>query len=335
MTRCVRSSARNVAQGVRSCRPSGAGRPTPPRGDAPALFEPERGVTLGRVMSHPSDLSDPSSKDPPGSGARELTADDFERLAAVFRPSWELDEAPFSGPANLSAAEVESLQARGVASRVLGTVPTTNGSHAHAEQVAPSVVITEPPEPVPVQPASPPPARSPAQPQPRSVELRMATPAHAQALPTGRPAESSLARPRLPSLEFDELPAFARRSKKPLWIALSTVAIALASFGAWVLAGSSGQPRYPAENVAPAPPKAITTAVETAARPAPEPAPPPPPAASPPPPLPTPVAAPASPPQPAAARTPATPPKPPLPAPKAPPSRPKAGGPTIVRDVPF
>jgi hypothetical protein len=286
-------------------------------------------------MSHPSDLSDPSSKDPPGSGARELTADDFERLAAVFRPSWELDDAPFTGPANLSSAEVESLQAKDVASRVLGTGPTTNGSHAYAEQAAPSVVITEPSEPVPLQPASPPPARSPAQAQPRSVELRMATPAHAQALPTGRPAESPVARPRLPSLDFDEVPAFARRSKKPLWIALSAVAIALAGLGVWISAGSSGRPPSPAENVAPAPPKAIATVVETAARPAPEPAPPPPPAAPPPPPVPTPVAAPASPPQPAAARTPATPPKPPPAAPKATPSRPKAGGPTIVRDVPF
>jgi hypothetical protein len=64
-------------------------------------------------MAYPGDPSSPdigASTMMGGHGASDLAADDLERVAASFRPSWELDDAPFTGPATFSAAEVHALQ---------------------------------------------------------------------------------------------------------------------------------------------------------------------------------------------------------------------------------
>src|SRR5258708_5928635 len=68
-----------------------------------------------------------------------LTPDDFdrlERLATSFRPSWELDEAPFSGAGALSAADVRALQGGGTSADVRATALTAaQASHAPAKPV--------------------------------------------------------------------------------------------------------------------------------------------------------------------------------------------------------
>jgi len=49
---------------------------------------------------------------------RGLSIEDAERLAAAFKPSWELDDAPFAAGAPMDAAELELLSAGGVNSDV-------------------------------------------------------------------------------------------------------------------------------------------------------------------------------------------------------------------------
>src|SRR5580658_3727787 len=47
-------------------------------------------------MAPPEGPSDPNRSEGGGAGAKELSPDDFERLATIFRPSWKLDDAPFT-----------------------------------------------------------------------------------------------------------------------------------------------------------------------------------------------------------------------------------------------
>jgi hypothetical protein len=61
-------------------------------------------------MTYSGDRSSPDASHAGLFGSSELSLEDLERLATTFRPSWELDEAPFAGPATFSAAEVRSLQ---------------------------------------------------------------------------------------------------------------------------------------------------------------------------------------------------------------------------------
>lgn len=61
-------------------------------------------------MTYSGDRSSPDASHAELFGSSELSLEDLERLATTFRPSWELDEAPFAGPATFSAADVRSLQ---------------------------------------------------------------------------------------------------------------------------------------------------------------------------------------------------------------------------------
>jgi hypothetical protein len=61
-------------------------------------------------MTYSGDRSNPGPNHAGPFAAPELSAEDLERLATTFHPSWELDEAPFGGPAAFSAAEVRTLQ---------------------------------------------------------------------------------------------------------------------------------------------------------------------------------------------------------------------------------
>jgi hypothetical protein len=59
----------------------------------------------------------------------KLTPEDSERLAASFRPAWELDDAPFAQGNGLSAEDIDALAGgAGVASSVRGA--STNGVRA-------------------------------------------------------------------------------------------------------------------------------------------------------------------------------------------------------------
>jgi len=53
----------------------------------------------------------------------KLTAEDAERFASMFRPAWELDDAPFAAGTKLSANDMDALAAgAGIAPEVKGSV---------------------------------------------------------------------------------------------------------------------------------------------------------------------------------------------------------------------
>ena len=62
-------------------------------------------------MAHPAD---PAVKAPATFANARLTPEEADRLAAMFRPSWEFDDAPFTGAASLSPSEIQALQGGGV-----------------------------------------------------------------------------------------------------------------------------------------------------------------------------------------------------------------------------
>src|SRR5580700_8785195 len=103
---------------------------------------------------------DPVPKGPAGFENAPLTPDDLERLATAFRPSWELDEAPFTGAGTMSAADVQALQGGGThadvraATRMAGSAfppQRTVGTVEPVESivVAESAVAAPPPPPPP------------------------------------------------------------------------------------------------------------------------------------------------------------------------------------------
>jgi len=109
--------------------------------------------------------------------AGKLTPEEAERLAASFRPAWELDDAPFAQGSALSSADMAALEGGGVNAEVRAAAPAPAAPAAPAAQVAttvpkPAHVDASPPEavivdievdlaPAPVvqQPAPPPPRR--------------------------------------------------------------------------------------------------------------------------------------------------------------------------------
>jgi hypothetical protein len=64
-------------------------------------------------MAYPGDLSNPVAKSSGAARTARLTPDDFEQLAAAFRPSWELDDAPFTGAGTMAPADLRALQSGG------------------------------------------------------------------------------------------------------------------------------------------------------------------------------------------------------------------------------
>jgi hypothetical protein len=288
--------------------------------------------------------------------AGRLTPDDFDQLAAAFRPSWEFDDAPFTGPGSLSPSELQVLQAAGgTLADVRAAAPLTNGVHAHeVPRAAP--VSAEPEDSVIVQPAAPAIAPTPA-PTPFGPPVAVA-PAPA---PSFKPASPDrLAQTRIvhraaaaipPSRDSTGSFDAVRPSKKPIWIGLGVVAVAAAAFGVYTATKGPEAPETPVATAT-----AATTAAPTADIP-------PPPetttqaAAPAPPPATTstiktiPVSALAQVPAPVPTNTPVIPvsrlpvapaapppaaPRPVAPVAPRPAPRPKAGGGgTIVHDVPF
>src|SRR5260370_25874312 len=81
-------------------------------------------------MAYRGDPSSRAGKARMASPTAALRPEDFEQLAAAFRPSWELDEAPFTGPGALSPGDLRALQGGGTHADVRATAQLTNGSHA-------------------------------------------------------------------------------------------------------------------------------------------------------------------------------------------------------------
>jgi hypothetical protein len=303
-------------------------------------------------MAYPGDPSGPTAKGAGSFVSGRLTTDDFEQLATAFRPSWEFDEAPFTGPGSLSPADLRALQGGGTHADVRAATQAANGARPVPKAAAPPAVVEESiivapavVEPV-VQPAVP--SRPPPPPPVTLAAPVVALPPSPERQAQTRIIQRPVVRPVPVPVESTgslDVP-FARRSKKPLWIGVGVGVAALAAIGIWAGSGgtqSAQQPvaativktveQAPTADIPPPPPVVTPPAVTAPPAPTPRtvsisalaqvPSPTP---VAPPRPSPPPVAAPAPAPRPVAA--------PPAPRPAPRPS-PKAAGGTIVHDVPF
>jgi hypothetical protein len=220
---------------------------------------------------------DPVSKGPAGFENGPLTPDDLERLATAFRPSWELDEAPFTGAGSLSAADVQALQAGGTHADVRAATQMASAAFppAPAARIEPveSMVIAAPVVAPPPPPAASPWAPVPAAPQfvatqppvqPATVQPHVSAPPSVQLAPELSPAsrealaatriiprrppaplQPSAMRPRIESIGSDMV-RLARPSRKPLWIGLGGLLVGAAGIGAWLSMSSSTDKSLPA-----------------------------------------------------------------------------------------
>ena len=81
-------------------------------------------------MTYSGDRSGTVEGQTSGPVVSELSPEDLEQLATEFRPSWELDEAPFAGGANFSSADVQSLQGGEARNRARQALVTTHNPAA-------------------------------------------------------------------------------------------------------------------------------------------------------------------------------------------------------------
>lgn len=235
-------------------------------------------------MAHPAD---PAVKAPAFANAR-LTPEEADRLAAMFRPSWEFDDAPFTGAGSLSPSEIQALQGGGVRADVRAAAatavapPATNGTHAAtlAHEPENSVVIDRsitaadlppnaaqpvgPPKPggktimgglqAPLapppapEPVAAPPAPPPAPAASKPLSQRPAAPDFR----VGPPVSRSPASIRQ-AIQIDEPVSYPRKSRKGLFIGAGVAALVLVGVG--IYATSSGGDK-------PVPGAATTTAAE-------------------------------------------------------------------------
>ncbi|MGO8993251.1 MAG: hypothetical protein ACLQVI_07970 [Polyangiaceae bacterium] len=296
-------------------------------------------------------LSGSSGKQPDGGfEASGLSPEEAERLAAAFKPSWELDEAPFTqGNGGMDAAQIESLSREGDSSRMVAPHAPPQRVETHEPEV--SVIIDRSITAAEMDAQRPPPAAVPSRPAPVPqapfAAPVFAAPAHQRVAPvmrSPRSADDSL-----------ELPASLKKSNKGLYIGLGAAMVAAAAVLVVHGAMSSTEPSAGSSPTSTSA-AAATATVESQPRPPAPPVPPPPAvtATTPPPaqaslPTVTPASLPLAAPLAqrntnAAAVTPAPRPQPHPPAAAAPPpvthhpaprTPPKATGGGIVRDNPF
>jgi len=259
-------------------------------------------------MAHPAD---PSPKGPVAFTHARLSPEEADRLASMFRPSWELDDAPFTGAGTLSAADMQALQGGGVRADLraaaAGSPFGTNGNGAHAapapqaQEPASSVVIDQGPRPAPLAakgtmmgigvqlPAAPPTAPLPEAPlsrPPSRPSQRPLAPSFQIGPPTPR------AQPVVAAPSASDVQPYPKKSQMGLWIGLGAAAVILLGVGIWAVASSGGEkPAAPAATATatakptedklssvPPPPPATATAAAATTTAAAVPVPPPPPA---------------------------------------------------------
>ena len=194
-----------------------------------------------------------------------LSADDAERFAAMFRPAWELDDAPFASGTKLSANEMDELAGSGGidieivdASAVAPHFPPKS---LGAPPAAQSVEIQLDPTPPPARPVAPAP-----------VAARPPVPVSAPV--AARPQPQAYAPPPRPVSMTDDDLAPPKKSSMGIFIGVG-VLVALVGAGVvakFAMGGGSDKTSTTATQTAtheeariPPPPAAVdTTPVDTA-----------------------------------------------------------------------
>ncbi|HEY3818074.1 MAG TPA: hypothetical protein VGL81_12935 [Polyangiaceae bacterium] len=238
-------------------------------------------------MAHPADIA---PKTPAAFAGGRLSPEEAERLASTFRPSWELDDAPFTGPGTLSEADLRALQGGGThadvrpapqsdghqkhayASNGAHAAPPPTQSHEPENSVIIDRTITADAAPAPkavpaAKPAgatilgmAPPPALQVA-PQPAPPAAPAPAPMLARPPTPGRPVAPAFnvsppvarARPKPVSVDLEE--SYPKKAKTGLWVGIGVGGMALMGLVAW-LAMSSGSGDKAAQLPAPTATKA-------------------------------------------------------------------------------
>jgi hypothetical protein len=254
-------------------------------------------------MSYPSDPPNPAGSSAPTSATARLSPEDFEQLAATFRPSWEVDDTPFTGAGARAESGRQAPRSEGTQADVRGAVHALNGTHAPA----PATVLNEAPASSVILDRSIAADGAPGAPvwtgelHERSAAIAGPAPRPLHTSPILKPARAvsgSLSRSFSPPLGMRSTAStgagaaahrgristdegelrVAKRSRLFLWLFLGATAIGL-SVGVWVASRSSDRSAAPAPSVAsepsaepsriPPPPPAETLAPPPVAQPAP------------------------------------------------------------------
>lgn len=190
----------------------------------------------------------------------ELTAEDAERFAALFKPIWELDDAPFaqadpdalaSDTALAQAGIRNDVQPNGVAASVGAHAPPP-ARHEPAQDDG-SVVLDIEPDPTPPPPQRPVVAQA----QPQAAPMRAQMPTEPRRARPSRPP-SSKRRPPAPvvrshgraDLSGDFVPP--KKSNTGLFVGIGVVALLAAGGIAYKLMGpkDEGKPAQPSVTTA-------------------------------------------------------------------------------------
>jgi hypothetical protein len=231
-------------------------------------------------MAHPADIA---PKAPAAFASGRLSPEEAERLASTFRPSWELDDAPFTGPGTLSETDLRALQGGGTHSDVRavaqsggheGNAHASNGAHAppaptQSHEPENSVIIDRSitadaaPAPKAVAAAKPATMTMVGMPSPQ----QQAAPQPAPAAPLQRPptpmrpmapafnVSPPSVKPRAKPVSIDLEDAYPKKSKTGLWVALGLGGVAAMGLVVWMVtsSGSTEKAAQPAPTATKAP----------------------------------------------------------------------------------
>ncbi|WP_394831847.1 hypothetical protein LVJ94_35560 [Pendulispora rubella] len=210
-------------------------------------------------------MADSPMHKPAGPHEKAPSAEDFDRLAALIKPSWELDDAPFS-MGNRSLTPQEWDQLRGESN---GEASSHNGTHGRNGVSAPAAgeivrasvpaageLASAPPPPrvssPPVFPQAAPRASAPSQPAParRSVAPEPST-SQSRGLREPQPksdvavaVDASVKEWQKTSLAEELEPFPAERSRKGLYVGLAAAAVVIVAV--FFFATRSSEPEAPA-----------------------------------------------------------------------------------------
>ncbi len=233
-------------------------------------------------MAFPTDPTNPAGASASALANARLTPEDAERLAATFRPSWELEDAPVSVVSALVDSDLRAMKPGRTAADVRGAVHALNGTHAPA----PATILREEPNSVIIDgggdvasaaaPAAPDmprtaPASGAAAPQAQMPQQRTLVMAAQRTLVM--PNAPTLVRPSgrrsMPSVDLSGVD-FGKRAKLALWLGLCAAALLLLGVSVW-FASTSAQQK---ERTIPVPPAETAEATGQSRIPPPPPPPP-------------------------------------------------------------
>ena len=227
-------------------------------------------------MAHPADIA---PKTPAAFAGGRLSPEEAERLASTFRPSWELDDAPFTGPGTLSESDLRALQGGGTHAEVRAAAQSdghqkhayaSNGAHpapapTQSHEPENSVIIDRsitadaapkataaakpagvtmlgmapPIVPQAVVQVAPQPVPEPVPAAPAPVLQRPPTPVSRRPAAPSFNVSPPVVKPRPKPVSVDLEESYPKKSKTGLWVGLGLGGVAVLGLVGW-LATSSG-----------------------------------------------------------------------------------------------